>query len=66
MRLATIAALTVLVALPADVVQQRYQTASLAPTCDNDARCTTVNAAVPIAPDVVNALESKGSAAPAP
>jgi hypothetical protein len=66
MRLATIAALTVLVALPADAVQQRYQTASLAPTCDNGARCTTINAAVPIAPDVMNALESKGATAPAP
>lgn len=65
MRLATIAALTLLVALPADAVQQRYQTASLAPTCDNDARCTEVNAAVPLTPDVVNALGSKGAAAPA-
>ena len=64
MRLATIAALTVLVALPADAVQQRYQTASLAPTCDNGARCTTINAAVPIAPDVMNALGSKGASAP--
>jgi hypothetical protein len=63
MRLATIAALTVLVALPADAVQQRYQTASLAPTCDNGARCTTINAAVPIAPDVMSALESKGATA---
>ena len=65
MRLATIAALTLLVALPADAVQQRYQTASLAPTCDNDARCTEVNAAVPLTPDVVNALGFKGAAAPA-
>jgi hypothetical protein len=48
MRLATIAALSLLVVLPAGVAQQRYQTASLTPTCDNDGRCATANAVVPI------------------
>ena len=61
MRLATIAAVTVLVVLPAGAVQQRYQAASLTPTCDNDGRCTTVNAVVPLGPDFIGALESKPS-----
>src|SRR5215468_12031169 len=61
MRLATIAALSLLVALPAGAVQQRYQTASLTPTCDNDGRCTTANAVVPMGPDIIEALESKPS-----
>ena len=61
MRLATIAAVTVLVVLPAGAVQQRYQTASLTPTCDNDGRCTTVDAVVPLGPDFIGALESKPS-----
>jgi len=61
MRLATIAAITVLVVLPAGAVQQRYQTASLTPTCDNDGRCTTANAVAPMGPDFIEALESKPS-----
>src|SRR4029078_8834367 len=64
MRLATIAAITVLVVLPAGAVQQRYQTASLTPTCDNcdnDGRCTTPNAVAPMGPDFIEALESKPS-----
>ena len=61
MRLATIAAVTVLVVLPAGAVQQRYQTASLTPTCDNDGRCATVNSVVPLGPDFIGALESKPS-----
>jgi len=61
MRLATIAAITVLVVLPAGAVQQRYQTASLTPTCDNDGRCATVNAVVPLGLDFIGALESKPS-----
>src|SRR5215831_10762408 len=47
--------------LPAGAVQQRYQTASLIPTCDNDGRCTTANAVVPMGPDFIEALESKPS-----
>jgi hypothetical protein len=61
MRLATIAALSLLIVLPAGVVQQRYQTASLTPTCDNDGRCTTANAVVPMGPGFIEALESKPS-----
>lgn len=61
MRLATIAAITLLVVLPAGAVQQRYQTASLTPTCDNDGRCTTANAIAPMGPDFIEALESKPS-----
>jgi hypothetical protein len=61
MRLATIAALSLLVVLPAGAVQQRYQTASLTPTCDNDGRCTTANAVVPMGPGFIEALESKPS-----
>ena len=47
--------------LPAGAVQQRYQTASLTPTCHNDGRCTTANAVVPMGPDFIEALESKPS-----
>jgi len=63
MKLATIAALGVLIVLPAGAVQQRYQTASLTPTCDNDGRCTTptTNAIAPMGPDFIEALESKPS-----
>src|SRR5215467_5915249 len=61
MRLATIAALSLLVVLPAGAVQQRYRTASLTPTCDNDGRCKTTSAAVPMGPDFIDALESKPS-----
>src|SRR5262245_20930369 len=39
MRVAALAALGVLVVLPADALQQR-QYASLTATCDNDCRCT--------------------------
>jgi hypothetical protein len=61
MKLATIATLGVLVVLPAGgAVQQRYQTASLTPTCDNDARCTTA-AIAPMGSDFIEALESKPS-----
>jgi hypothetical protein len=61
MRFATIAALSLLVVLPAGAVQQRDQTASLTPTCDNDGRATTTNAVVPMGPDFIEALESKPS-----
>jgi len=61
MRLATIAFLSLLIVLPAGATQQRYKTASLAPTCDNDGRCTTSNTVVPIGPDFIEALESKPS-----
>ena len=47
MRFAALAALGVLVVLPADALQQR-QYASLTPTCDNDGRCTTLNATAPM------------------
>ena len=61
MRFATIASLSLLVVLPAGAVQQRDQTASLTPTCDNDGRATTTNAVVPMGPDFIEALESKPS-----
>jgi hypothetical protein len=47
MRFAALAALGVLVVLPADALQQR-QYASLTPTCDNDGRCTTLSATAPM------------------
>jgi hypothetical protein len=47
MRFAALAALSILVVLPADALQQR-QYASLTPTCDNDGRCTTLNAIAPV------------------
>lgn len=47
MRFAALAALGVLVALPADALQQR-QYASLTPTCDNDGRCTTLSTIAPV------------------
>jgi hypothetical protein len=52
MRFAALAALSVLVVLPADALQQRQYAsltpnASLTPTCDNDGRCTTLSATVP-------------------
>jgi len=47
MRVATLAVLTVLIALPADAVQQSRQHVSLATPCDNDGRCTTLGAAAP-------------------
>jgi hypothetical protein len=47
MRFAALAALSILVVLPADALQQS-QYASLTPTCDNDGRCTTLNAIAPV------------------
>src|SRR5262245_2766027 len=47
MRFAALAALGVLVVLPANALQQR-QYASLTPTCDNDGRCTTFHATAPM------------------
>src|SRR5262249_12789283 len=62
MRLTMIAALSLLVVLPAGAVQQRYQTASLTPTCDNDGRFTRANAVVPMGPDFIEALFGGGDA----
>src|SRR4029434_4035716 len=47
MRFAALAALSILVVLPADALQQS-QYASLTPTCDNAGRCTTLNAIAPV------------------
>ena len=47
MRLAALAALSVLVVLPADALQQRKY-ASLTPTCDNDGRCTMQSVPAPM------------------
>ena len=47
MRLAALAALSVLVVLPADALQQRNY-ASLTPMCDNDGRCTTQSVPAPM------------------
>ena len=51
MKVAALAALGVLVALPAEAGQAHRQNASPAATCDNDGHCTTVNAIAPVASD---------------
>jgi len=45
MRVVTIVAFTLLVGLPAEAAQRRYQSNSPAVICDNDGHCTTFNAA---------------------
>ena len=42
MKVAALAALTVLIALPAEA-GQRYQQNNVSPSCDNDGHCTTLN-----------------------
>ncbi|MGB8826911.1 MAG: hypothetical protein WCD25_26565 [Pseudolabrys sp.] len=44
MKVAALAALSVLIALPADAGQHQRQN-NISPTCDNDGRCTTLSAA---------------------
>ena len=46
MKVAALAALGILIALPAEAVQRHRQPASPAVTCDNDGRCTTSGVAV--------------------
>ena len=46
MKVAALAALGILIALPAEAVQRHPQPASPAVTCDNDGRCTTSGVAV--------------------
>ena len=45
MKVAALAALSVLIALPVEAAQRHRQNASSALTCDNDGHCTTLNAA---------------------
>ena len=45
MKVVTIVAFTLLVGLPAEAAQRRYQSTSPAVICDNDGHCTTLNAA---------------------
>ena len=45
MKVVTIVAFTLLVGLPAEAAQRRYQSNSPAIICDNDGHCTTFNAA---------------------
>ena len=45
MKVVTIVAFTLLVGLPAEAAQRRYQSNSPAVICDNDGHCTTFNAA---------------------
>src|SRR5262245_49748442 len=52
MRVATLAVLSVLIALPADAVQQSRQHVSLATPCDNDGRCTTLGAGAPASSEI--------------
>jgi hypothetical protein len=47
MRFATLAALSVLVALPADAVQHQHQNVSSTATCNNDDRCAAPNVSIP-------------------
>ena len=48
MKVAALAALSVLIALPAEAVQRHRQPASPAVTCDNNGRCTTPGAGATI------------------
>ena len=48
MKVAALAALSVLMALPAEAGQHRRQNGSPATTCDNDGHCTTQRATAPI------------------
>ncbi len=65
MRLATIAALTLLVALPPMPCNSVTRLLRWPRHATTMRAAPTVNAAVPLTPDVVNALGSKGAAAPA-
>ena len=47
MKVAALAALSVLIALPAEAGQRHRQNNSLATTCDNNGHCTTLNATAP-------------------
>ena len=53
MKVVTIVAFTLLVGLPAEAAQRRYQSNSPAIICDNDGHCTTFNAA----PDLLQARD---------
>jgi hypothetical protein len=46
MKVAVLAALSVLIALPAEA-GQRHRQNDVSPTCDNDGRCSTLNATAP-------------------
>jgi hypothetical protein len=47
MRVATFLVLTVIIALPAEA-GQRHRQSNASPSCDNDARCTTLSVTTPI------------------
>jgi hypothetical protein len=59
MRFATLAALSVLIALPADAVQRQHQKAAQAVACNNDGRCVTHDAAAAVPSDRSGGSESK-------
>src|SRR5262245_28488364 len=63
MRLVTLAALSVLVALPADAVQHHRQHVSLATTCDNDGRCNTLDANAPVPSEIRSEIKATATAA---
>jgi hypothetical protein len=46
MKVTAIAALSVLIALPAEA-GQRHRQSNVSPSCDNDGRCTTLNVTAP-------------------
>jgi hypothetical protein len=48
MKVAALASLIVLIALPAEAGQRHRQNASPVATCDNDGHCTTFNASAPV------------------
>lgn len=48
MKVAALAALSILIILPADAGQRHHEKNSLLTTCDNDGRCTTLNASIPV------------------
>src|SRR5262249_27288480 len=62
MRLVTLAALSVLAALPADAVQHHRQHVSLA-TCANDGRCTTLDATAPVPSEIRPEMKATAPAA---
>jgi hypothetical protein len=64
MKVAALAALSLLVALPAEAGQRHRQPSSPAVTCDNDGRCTTPSAGVPTQEKTEAASRNAIAAAP--
>ena len=66
MKVAALAALSVLVALPAEAGQLHRPTSPPAATCDNDGRCSTFKVTVPIPIARKSRSETQSTMATAP